>query len=94
MKTIITTLFLGLAMSAQATIHTVDVGFERTLQFAPSSMQVSVGDTVRFKYVAGSHNTTSVSMPDGAAPWAAPMTSSSASTFDYVVKIAGAYSYE
>jgi plastocyanin len=79
-----------LFLNADATIHVVVVSSN---QFNPNSTSVNVGDTVRFSWVSGSHTTTSVTIPNGAATWDSPMTSN-VSQFDYKVTVAGSYSYK
>jgi plastocyanin len=79
-----------LFFTASAAIHEVMVSSN---QFNPNSLNVNVGDTVRFMWMNGSHTTTSVSIPVGAATWDSPMTSS-VSQFDYKVTVAGSYGYK
>lgn len=78
------------SLNAGAAIHVVLVSSN---QFNPNTASVNVGDTVRFTWVNGSHTTTSVNIPNGAATWDSPMTSS-VSQFDYKVTVAGSYSYK
>ena len=61
-------------------------------QFSPANINVAVGDTVRWVWSDGSHTTTSTSVPQGADGWNSPMNSTS-KTFDYIIKVAGSYSY-
>lgn len=74
-----------------ATKHLVSVG---NFFFSPATLTVSVGDTIRWVWSAGSHTTTSVSggIPAGATAWDALITSSSTS-FEYRVTVPGSYSY-
>ena len=60
--------------------------------FSPNSLNVNVGDTVKFVWSNGSHTTTAVSVPQGAATWNSPLNSSSTSFF-YVVTVAGTYNF-
>jgi plastocyanin len=61
--------------------------------FSPSSIStVMTGDTLRWVWVNGSHTTTSVSIPSGAASWDHPINSTSTS-FDYVPTMVGTYNY-
>ena len=69
--------------------HVVLVG---NFFFNPSSLNVSVGDTVHWQWSAGSHTTTSGVIPSGAASWDDPINSSSP-TYDYLVTAAGTYNY-
>ena len=69
--------------------HVVLVG---NYYFNPSSLSVTVGDTVRWVWSAGSHTTTSGVIPGGAATWDAPITSSNTS-YEYPVTVAGTYNY-
>ncbi len=74
---------------AFAVKHTVLVG---NYFFNPSTVTVSVGDTVRWVWSAGSHTTTSGVIPGGAASWDELITSSN-NTYDYHVTVAGNYNY-
>lgn len=76
--------------NTRAAIHEVMVSSN---QFSPNSLNVNVGDTVRFIWMNGNHTTTSVSIPVGAAPWDSPMTSA-VTQFDYKVTVAGSYGYK
>ena len=60
--------------------------------FNPSSLNVNVGDTVKWVWSSGSHTTTSSSIPGGAAAWDQLITSSN-TTFSYKVTVAGTYNY-
>ncbi|MEO8209347.1 MAG: plastocyanin/azurin family copper-binding protein [bacterium] len=65
--------------------------------FSPSNISASVGDTIRWTWLNGSHTTTCdgsalTSRPAGAAPWNAPLNSLNPS-FRYVITIAGTYNY-
>ncbi len=82
---------LTFSMNAAAKIHEVQVS---NFMFDPSVLSsVEVGDTVRWVWLNGSHTTTSVSIPAGAAAWDVPLNSTSTS-FDYQVKVVGEYSYK
>jgi plastocyanin len=80
----------AISLQMNATVHIVSqVGF----LFEPASFNLVVGDTVRFVRTSGTHNTVSTSVPEGAATWNSPL-SSSVTEFDYEVQVAGEYSYE
>jgi len=78
------------SLNAPATIVTIQVG-GATNSFSPSSTTVTLGDTVRWQWVAGFHTTTSTTIPSGAASW--NQTMSSAGSFDYVPAVTGTYNY-
>lgn len=73
---------------ANTTVITVS-----SFQFTPSNVSVSVGDTVKWQWIDGSHTTTSLTIPSGAASWDSPMTSGNP-TFLYPVTVAGTYNYQ
>ena len=77
------------SLSAAATIHTVNV---QNLNFSPSSLTVSVGDTIKWVWINGAHTTTSTAVPAGAAAWNHNMNQSS-TTFLYKVTKPGLYNY-
>jgi plastocyanin len=72
-----------------AVTHTVQVG---NYYFNPSSLNVEVGDIVKWVWVQGSHTTTSSSIPAGAASWDELITSGN-QTYSYTVTTAGTYNY-
>ena len=73
-----------------ATKHVINqTGFS----FAPNSLNVSIGDTVEWRWSSGIHTTTSTSIPGGATPWNSPLNSTTTS-FQYVVAMAGVYNYK
>ena len=82
--------FASSTFSVKALTQTVQVA---SYSFTPSNFTINIGDTIKWVWVSGTHNTTSNSVPAGAAPWANPMTSSS-TTFKYVPTVAGIYHYE
>jgi plastocyanin len=96
MKTKLYTIFVmiiaalvSLHQEAKATIHTVQSG---NFFFNPNSLNVTVGDTIKWVNTAGSHTTTSSNIPSGAATWDANLNSSTP-TFLYKVTVAGTYDY-
>jgi plastocyanin len=88
-----TTLLLLLSLaggfSASATTWTVEV---KNNVFQNNPAVVEVGDVILWVWVEGSHTTTSVSVPSGAASWNSPMNASS-TAFDYTITTEGSYSY-
>jgi plastocyanin len=75
---------------AGATTHTIQVA---NFSFTPNTLNAVVGDTVIWQWVSGTHTTTSLTVPSGAATWNAPMSSGSP-TFQYVISTAGTYTYD
>jgi len=76
-------------LQTRGAVHSVTV---QDFQFIPSEMTVSVGDTVTWVWVNGSHTTTSTLVPDGANSWNADVNSTT-SGFTYVVTVEGTYNY-
>src|SRR5690606_5105482 len=85
------TSLLLVIFSANAAIHVVLVGLDGN-KFAPTTLNVFVGDTVRFQWVNGFHTTTSESIPAGAESWD-EVIAKSGDVYDYIVKTEGEYSY-
>ncbi len=89
----ISALTLILALFTQVTgyalKHNVNVG---NYYFNPSSLNVTVGDTVRWVWVNGSHTTTSSTIPGAAASWDESINNSNTS-YEYKVTVAGTYNY-
>ena len=61
--------------------------------FSPSNFTINLGDTVQWVWSAGTHTTTSLTVPTGATEWDKPI-NSSATSFTYVPKKTGAYNYK
>jgi plastocyanin len=88
-KTTLSIIFCLAALNSGATMHFVQVANNT---FTPPSLNVTVDDTIVWQWVAGTHTTTSTSVPAGALSWDEPMTSA-APIFMYIVTVAGNYSY-
>jgi len=84
-------ILLACIFSSHASIVTIFAGQDGPV-FTPAVTTVSVGDTVRFVRSGGTHTTTSVSVPSGAASWDSPL-SANVTQFDYKVTHEGTYSY-
>jgi plastocyanin len=86
------TLLAGMVIhtSLFAVTHTVQVG---NYYFSPSTLNVEVGDIVKWVWVEGSHTSTSTSVPAGAASWNSPINSGN-QTYSYTVTTAGNYDYQ
>jgi plastocyanin len=80
---------LAVSLQMSATIHIVD---QQGTTFSPADFTVVVGDTVRFEWNNGSHNTVSTDVPAGAASWNSPLNSGNQS-YNYEVTVAGSYAY-
>lgn len=64
-----------------------------SLSFSPKTFTARIGDTIHFVWVAGTHTTTSTSVPSGASTWNSPSDATHTSFF-YVIKVAGSYAYQ
>lgn len=91
MKKISASFFFLLAFNlcTNATEWTVQVS---NFKFNPATLNVVVGDVVKWVWVSGTHTTTSSTIPAGAASWDSPITGTS-TTFSYTVTVAGTYNY-
>ena len=90
-KIVLAFIVLAVTFSSQlsATVHIVN---QQGTTFSPADFTVIVGDTVRFQWNNGSHNTVSTDVPAGAAIWNSPLNSGNQS-FEYEVTVAGSYAY-
>ncbi len=61
--------------------------------FSPASFTINLGDTVKWVWIGGSHTTTSLTVPTGAAVWDNEI-NSSITSFTYVPAKTGTYSYK
>lgn len=80
---------LAATLQMDATVHIVN---QSGTNFSPADFTVLVGDTVRFQWNNGSHNTVSTEVPVGAASWSSPLNSANPS-YEYEVTVAGSYAY-
>ena len=81
---------LLIAFSSYSAVVVID---QSGYRFSPSDVSVNVGDVIRWVWSSDSHTTTSITVPAGAATWDSPLTSSN-TTFEYTVTVAGSYSYK
>jgi plastocyanin len=77
------------ASVANATTHVIQFGGAHGLTYSPSSLNVSVGDTIKWEGDFGMHPLSSTSVPAGAATFH----SGSGSSFSYKVAVSGTYQY-
>lgn len=79
-------------ITMHAAIYIINV---ENYQFTPSSLNVSVGDTIRWVWAnnGGSHTTASTDVPLEAATWDHPIDALN-THFDYKVTVSGSYSYQ
>jgi len=90
MKKIVLPLLCLLYLTSEAKTWNVSV---QDYQFSPQTLNVVVGDIIHWEWVNGVHTTSSVSIPKDADSWDSPITTGN-SSFDYVVTVPGAYSYQ
>jgi len=76
-------------LSAFSTTHTITAG---GIVFNPSSITVTVGDTIKWQWLNGTHTTTSTGIPTGATSWNAPLDAAN-QTYFYVITQEGTYNY-
>ncbi len=89
-KTVLLLIGLTFISLANATVHTVTVN---NFTFSPLSFTAIIGDTVQWIWGAGTHTTTSTTIPGGAAAWNSNINTSN-TTFQYKVTVIGTYNYQ
>lgn len=89
MKKIYSLLLITL-LSLSNSFATVHVFTVNSSSFDPFSLSATLGDTIRWVWTTGTHNTVSGSIPSGAASWNSPI-SSAVPQFDYVPTVDGVY---
>jgi plastocyanin len=72
-----------------STVYTIQEG---SYYFSPDTLYVHVGDTIKWVWMSGSHTSTSIKVPTGAATWNHPMNSAS-SDFEIQLTVAGEYDF-
>jgi plastocyanin len=94
MKKIVLTSFLLFLLASSTKLYTTTHIVQATgMTFIPSQLTATVGDSIKWQWIDGIHNTISTSVPSGAASWNAPLDDTH-TTFIYVLTTAGAYNYE
>lgn len=81
---------LLVAIRAGATTHVVQFGGALGESYSPSSLSVTVGDTITWEGDFSAHPLSSVTVPNGAATFH----NASGTVFSYVVTVAGSYDYQ
>src|SRR5689334_8987518 len=84
---LITALFVAFSSSAATQMVTVSDNV-----FAPANFTITVGDTVMWTWLEGTHTTTSTSVPGGAPTWDQLIDQNSTS-YMYIVTVPGTYNY-
>lgn len=82
--------FSFFSLNAYGTMVTISVSSN---QFTPNNVSVNVGDSIKWQWINGFHNTSSTTIPPGASAWAALIDNSNP-TFIYRIPVAGTYNYE
>jgi len=82
-------LVAGVIQFSKATLYTVEVA---DFQFTQAFDTISIGDTIKWVWINGTHSTTSNGVPAGAVPWNILLDNLHTS-FTYVVAIPGTYTY-
>lgn len=83
-------LFLTTVPVAYATTHIIQFGGSFGLSYSPSSLNVSIGDTIKWEGDFSMHPLSSTSVPAGASSFH----QGSGTVFTYVVTVAGTYLYQ
>jgi len=78
-----------ISLQSMAVTHVIS---QSGFSFSPIGLSCNVGDVIRWEWSAGSHTTTSASVPQGAATWDSDLDAGTPS-FEYTVEVAGTYTY-
>ena len=89
-KIILSQLLIIFSLTLLAQVHVIT---QESLSFNPNGIEVNVGDTIRWEWTGGSHTTTSLDIPEGAASWDSPLNSTN-TFFEYKVLTEGVYNYK
>ena len=91
MAALLLTLGLPFPQSAAAATFNVNVASNT---FTPQDLgNITAGDTITWTRTAGTHDTTSASIPAGATAWVSPTLNATTTTFSMVFTVAGNYRY-
>ncbi|HYV91454.1 MAG TPA: T9SS type A sorting domain-containing protein [Chitinophagales bacterium] len=92
LKIFATLSLIVIGATANATTHHITAS---DFVFTPNSVTASLGDTIQWDWITGSHTTTSLTIPGGATPWDHPLNSQDGNgSFIYVPSVNGTYNYE
>lgn len=83
-------IFCLFSVRSNATVINVAIG---SGTFVPSSFTATIGDTVVWTLVNGTHNVTSTSVPGGATTMVSGNMNTPGQSFTYVIGVAGTYNY-
>jgi plastocyanin len=72
--------------------NTIDI-HAADFSFTPDTVNATVGDTIKWVWVNGTHSTTSTSVPPGTSAWSSPLDVSNTS-FIYVLTVPGTYNFQ
>jgi plastocyanin len=89
-KIILSQLLIIFSLAVIAQVHVIR---QESFSFNPSDIEVNVGDTIRWEWTGGTHTTTSLEIPEGAAAWDSPLNSTT-QFFEYKVLTEGVYNYK
>lgn len=78
-----------LVFQSKADTHIVS---QSEFTFLPTQFECNVGDIIRWEWTSGIHNTTSLTVPSGAASWGSALDAETP-FFEYVVTVQGEYVY-
>src|SRR6218665_2781862 len=82
-------LFACFGMKSFAETHIIS---HTEVAFSPINFNCIVGDVIRWEWSSGFHNTTSATVPQGAATWDSDL-SQALPVFEYTVEVPGTYGY-
>ncbi len=97
LQTLVLILIIMMSMNVKKSYSTIiNVGVAN-FQFSPANINATVGDTIKWNWMNGSHTTTcdgtnGTSRPSGASQWNSGMNSGTP-VFTYVLTAAGSYHY-
>ena len=96
MKPVLILLLLASNLYASATVWNVEVGgnSSQTPYYAPQFIEIQVGDTVRWIFVSGVHNVTSISGPEPFASGNKTGNSNQSVVYSKVFTLTGTYNYQ
>lgn len=94
MKKLYTALSISFMLACTSLSHaTTHIITQEALTFNPAALSVMVGDIIEWHWTGGTHTTTSLIIPVGAATWDSPLTTDN-QVFSYTVTVMGQYTYK
>jgi len=84
-------LFILLSLHTNATVENVSAA---DFSFTPSSFTITLGDTIIWTLISGTHGIATLSVPEGSSTFNSPIMTVIGQTFMFIPLVQGSYTYQ